>query len=187
MIELTDDDIKKIEGIAHKLVQNLGMFYDPQLLQDLVSEGKIGFYSAIKRYDEAKNTYFWGFAYRRVQGSMLDYIRKYVRYNKSHMVGQVIDTTSTPSLSYYDKALSIMSQINTTSLDLYSEDMERDFTDFVKKEITASEFNILYDYYIKQTPISRLSHLYERPTHRIVNIIDTLSKQIYDSCFAKYD
>ncbi len=191
-IPLKEDDLKKIEGIAHNLLKKLGMNYDPQLLQDLVSEGKVGYYSAMKRYDTSKNSYFWGFAYRRVQGSMLDYIRKYVRYNKRNMVANVVDIysasgSSNSVVSGYDFSLSLLTTSITLPSTIYQEDMLKDFITFIKKEITVSEFNILYDYFVRQEPVSKLSVVYDRPAHRIMNIIQTLSKQIYSECFQKYD
>ena len=67
------DDMKKIRRIAGKYSGLCGRAYT---LDDLVSEGCIGYMQAQERYNPNANDSLWGFAARRVKGAMIDFLRK---------------------------------------------------------------------------------------------------------------
>ena len=86
MTNIPKDDYDKIKGLAGKvyLKSFTGIEYD-----DLLQEGLLAYLKAKKRYNEDKNDFFLGYAYKRVYGAMLDWVGKQA-YNKGKAVRKTI-------------------------------------------------------------------------------------------------
>ncbi|PAF46013.1 RNA polymerase sigma factor FliA [Helicobacter sp. 11S02629-2] len=70
--ELALQYIPAVRAMAFKLKERLPSSID---MNDLVSIGTEELIKLSRRYDSAKNDSFWGYARKRVNGSMLDYLR----------------------------------------------------------------------------------------------------------------
>lgn len=71
MLDIPEKDYKNIVGLAKKYWLRSFSYID---LDDLVQEGALAYLKELKKYDDEKNTYFFGYAYKRIVGAMLDYI-----------------------------------------------------------------------------------------------------------------
>lgn len=67
--ELVNKNIKYIYWVAHK-------FCSKNNFEDLVSEGKIGFLKALKKYNIESSSEFLAYAYPYIKGEILNYINK---------------------------------------------------------------------------------------------------------------
>jgi len=70
---IPDKDYKHIEGLAYKVYKKSFTGIE---LEDLIQEGVLGYLMAKEKYDEDKNDYFMGFAYKKIYGRMLDWVAK---------------------------------------------------------------------------------------------------------------
>lgn len=76
-LKYTQDDLAikflpAVKALAFKLKERLPSSID---VSDLVSIGTEELVKLARRYDEAQNDSFWGYARKRVYGAMLDYLR----------------------------------------------------------------------------------------------------------------
>ena len=71
MQDIPEKDYNNIVGIAKKYW--LRSFSSIEL-DDLIQEGVLAYLKELKKYDATKNTYFFGYAYKRIVGTMLDFI-----------------------------------------------------------------------------------------------------------------
>lgn len=76
-LKYTQDDLAikflpAVKALAFKLKERLPSSVD---VSDLVSIGTEELVKLARRYDEAQNDSFWGYARKRVYGAMLDYLR----------------------------------------------------------------------------------------------------------------
>lgn len=70
--QLAIEYLPAVKSMASRLKERLPSFID---YSDLVSTGTEELVKLSRRYDEAQNDSFWGFAKKRVYGSMLDHLR----------------------------------------------------------------------------------------------------------------
>ena len=80
MNDIPEKDYNNIIGIAKKYWLRSFSYID---LDDLIQEGVIAYLTELKKYDETKNTYFFGYAYKRIAGAMLDFIASNSVYGAS--------------------------------------------------------------------------------------------------------
>ena len=71
MYNIPEKDYNNIVGLAKKYWLRSFAYVD---LDDLIQEGALAYLTELKKYDEERNDYFFGFAYKRIVGAMLDYI-----------------------------------------------------------------------------------------------------------------
>jgi RNA polymerase sigma factor for flagellar operon FliA len=70
--QLAIEYLPAVKSMASRLKERLPSFID---YSDLVSTGTEELVKLSRRYDETQNDSFWGFAKKRVYGSMLDHLR----------------------------------------------------------------------------------------------------------------
>ena len=70
--QLAIEYLPAVKSMAFRLKERLPSFIE---YSDLVSIGTEELVKLARRYDEAQNDSFWGYAKKRVYGSMLDYLR----------------------------------------------------------------------------------------------------------------
>ena len=80
MEEIPEKDYNNIIGLAKKYWLRSFSYIE---LDDLIQEGAMAYLKERKKYDATKNTYFFGYAYKRVVGAMLDYIASNSIYGAS--------------------------------------------------------------------------------------------------------
>ena len=71
MNEIPKKDYDNIVGIAKKYWLRSFSYID---LDDLIQEGSLAYLKELKKYNPEKNSYFFGYAYKRIAGAILDYI-----------------------------------------------------------------------------------------------------------------
>lgn len=71
MLDIPEKDYKNIVGLAKKYWLRSFSYIE---VDDLVQEGAMAYLKELKKYDSDKNTYFFGYAYKRIVGAMLDFI-----------------------------------------------------------------------------------------------------------------
>jgi RNA polymerase sigma factor for flagellar operon FliA len=112
--QLAIEYLPAVKSMAFRLKERLPSFIE---YSDLVSIGTEELVKLARRYDETQNDSFWGYAKKRVYGSMLDYLRsldimsrngrKLVK-NIDHLVDNYITKhNSEPSNQYIAKELDI--------------------------------------------------------------------------------
>lgn len=73
-------------GLVYSIVRKLRRqipFYIGR--EDLLSSGMLGLVEAWRAYDDTKDTHFSTYAYKRIQGSILDFLKKTdLRYSRSY-------------------------------------------------------------------------------------------------------
>ena len=70
--QLAIEYLPAVRSMAHRLKERLPSFIE---YSDLVSIGTEELIKLARRYDETQNDSFWGYAKKRIYGSMLDYLR----------------------------------------------------------------------------------------------------------------
>lgn len=80
MQEIPEKDYRNILGLAKKYQLRSFSYIDSD---DLLQEGCIAYLKELKKYDSTKNDYFFGYAYKRIVGAMLDYIASNSVYGSS--------------------------------------------------------------------------------------------------------
>ena len=166
---MTNDDINKIKGIA---VKTYNRYYVYGItVEDLASEGAVAFIKAWDNYNPEKNNYFWGFAYKKVQGSMIDYIRK--QYPKA---------TNECSLSNYYSDTFTYNVVNDIDNEIDITNIEKLFM-LAIEDATVVEQGILYDYFITGLPVYKIAKKYSTKNFKIKYIIKEVSiylKEVMD-------
>ncbi len=71
MYEIPEKDYNNLVGLAKKYCLRSFSYIE---VDDLIQEGAMAYLKELKKYDATKNTYFFGYAYKRIVGAMLDYI-----------------------------------------------------------------------------------------------------------------
>ena len=80
MNDIPEKDYNNIIGIAKKYWLRSFSYIE---LDDLIQEGSMAYLKELKKYDATKNDYFFGYAYKRIAGAMLDYIASQSVYGAS--------------------------------------------------------------------------------------------------------
>lgn len=73
----TEDYLPLVRKIAYKVKANVPPHVD---INDLVSVGTIGLMQAAHKFDQTRGVKFETFAYKRIFGAIMDYIRKESKY-----------------------------------------------------------------------------------------------------------
>lgn len=167
-IEVTEDDIKKITGIAVTVYKQY--YVHGITVEDLAGEGKLAFMKAMQNYNPEKNTYFWGFAYKKVKGAMIDLIRKQFPKAANECNFIVGDEEYTDYATFQIEDTSIDSDIDYEKLKVL----------FMKaiSGVTKLEQGILYDYYITGLPVYKVAKKYSTKHFKIKHIISEVSTYI---------
>ncbi len=71
MNNIPQKDYDNLVGLAKKYWLRSFAYIE---LDDLIQEGLLAYLKELKKYDKTKNSYFFGYAYKRIVGAMLDYI-----------------------------------------------------------------------------------------------------------------
>jgi RNA polymerase sigma factor for flagellar operon FliA len=71
--EISEDELELVKGLAGKLRNELGLASETE---DLVAAGYQGLVEAHARFDATRGVQFTTFAYYRIRGAMIDYVRK---------------------------------------------------------------------------------------------------------------
>jgi RNA polymerase sigma factor for flagellar operon FliA len=90
--ELAVDYLPAVRKMAYKLKERLPSSID---VNDLISIGVEELVKLSRRYDSSLNDSFWGYGKKRVQGSMLDYLRSLDTISRGNrkLVKQIEDIT----------------------------------------------------------------------------------------------
>jgi len=158
MAEITEDDIRRINNICYAVMRaypHVSITKD-----DLFQEGVIGFLEAKSRYDKTKNDYFWGYAFRRVKGSMLDYVRKCFR-----RISHEQPATTNNFVEYTEGKSELDSDYYIQSETLIEEYFLR------MKKLTPFEQQIIYQYFINKVPIYKLAQTYHTKRRKVSLIL----------------
>lgn len=138
---IPEQDLKYIKGLAGKVYKKSfsGIEYD-----DLVQEGVLAYLKMKKKYDEAKNNFFMGFAYKRVYGAMLDWVAKHA-YNKGKSVRKTIKE---PDYKVVPTPEDIESfAVNDKEEEVFTELIQDDIKKILREYFTPYEINLLYNYF----------------------------------------
>jgi len=165
MVDFTPDDSRRIQNIAHSVIRAYP--HHSITFDDLYQEGVIGFLEAKNRYDVKKNDYFWGFAFIRVKGSMIDYVRKTFRRVKHEQYNNK------------DNLISEHTQFSELNHDyqLNAENLITNFIDGVNK-LTHLEQRLVYEYFINKIPIYKLAKTYKIKRKRVSMLISSTVSHI---------
>lgn len=71
------DSLPRVRGVVHRLMLRMPWAAQThELFEDLQQEGVIGLIQSIDRFDPSNGAAFWTFAHTRVEGAMLDALRR---------------------------------------------------------------------------------------------------------------
>lgn len=71
---LTDNDFSNIRGLAISIIKNIGIPWWYMDFDDLISEGYLGYLSAVKSFNSQKGAGFTHWAYIKMRGNILSYL-----------------------------------------------------------------------------------------------------------------
>jgi RNA polymerase sigma factor for flagellar operon FliA len=91
-----------VRSLAWQISRNLPPAID---VEDLVSEGQVGLLQAAQSFDQKKGVQFTTFAYWRIRGAMLDWVRTQSWYDAAEYVGgRLAERAASGSVSEGDTA-----------------------------------------------------------------------------------
>ena len=139
MEDIPEKDLNYIKGLAGKVYVKsfMGVEYD-----DLLQEGLLAYLKLRQKYDETKNDFYMGFAYKRVYGAMLDWVGKQA-YNKGKAVRKTIkepDYKVVPAPENLE--LYAMSNSNRIEEELVMEAISK----ILQENFTFFEITLVYEY-----------------------------------------
>lgn len=170
MLEIPPKDYEFVQKIAYKYFMRSNYFIE---LDDLIQEGMLAYIKCSEKYVEEKNNFFMGYAYLRVSGAIKDYIGK-----NSPKGGATVRPNSAKSkrevYTFSSIGLDENSFEDTTSSSIEEElvrlQCKEEFERYMKT-LTPTEQVILYEYFIIQLSIVKLSDEYKISRVKVKQII----------------
>jgi RNA polymerase sigma factor (sigma-70 family) len=156
--EIPKKDYEFVEKIAYKYFIRSNYYVE---LDDLVQEGLLAYVKSREKYVESQNSFYMGYAYRRISGAILDYIGRNspkgsstVRPGSAQSTREIHSFTSAGILEE-DFADHTLGDIDDEIVRLQCAE---EFATYLKS-LTPLEHRILYDYFILQDSIVKISVL----------------------------
>jgi RNA polymerase sigma factor (sigma-70 family) len=170
--EIPKKDYEFVEKIAYKYFLRSNYYVE---LDDLVQEGLLAYVKAREKYEESKNNFYMGYAYRRVSGAILDYIgRNSPKGSSTVRPGSV---QSNREMHSFTSAGLLEEEFVDHSLSDIDDEIVRlqcaeEFSTYLES-LTPLEHRILYDYFILQDSVVKISELVGFSRAKVKRIITT--------------
>ena len=140
MNDIPEKDLDYIKRLAGKVYVKsfVGVEYD-----DLLQEGVLAYLKLRQKYDEKKNDFYMGFAYKRVYGAMLDWVGKQA-YNKGKAVRKTIKE---PDYKIVPAPENLEAYAVDGNKEIEKDFIKEDISKIIRENFTIFEITLLEGYF----------------------------------------
>jgi len=153
--KLIEENLLLAKKIAFDKKKSLPNFVD---LDDLQSAAYLGLVEAANRFDETRGIAFSTFAYPRIFGSVLDFLRQNFKFDKSNLDGEDVNF----------------------EFEAPAKEDESELFDHIFKDFDKYDQDILRSYFVIGTSMKEIGNRYGVSESRISQLISRNKKRVKD-------
>lgn len=168
-VDIPERDYKYIQGLAYKVSVRSFSYIE---LDDLIQEGVVAYLAQRKKYDPNKNDFFFGFAFKRVYGAMLDYVAKN-SVNKYKTVRNITTKSESSIISAPENVedYHVDTDAEEDLIDmLFREQVMDKFMEYTES-LTELEKSVLFSYFVVGDSMVKIAQDYKIARLRIKSIL----------------